>query len=226
MRAIVVADGDPPSTAAIDATWPGWRDGIELVVAADGGARAARDTGFAIDLIVGDGDSLGDVGLAEFAAAGVSVERSPSDKDESDTELAVLACLARGATSIAIIGAFGGRVEHTLANIWLLALPALEGRHAELLDGRTRITLLRAPGRDGLPATASLSGRAGDTVTLLPLGEHVEGITTEGLRYRLRDEPLRLGPARGLSNVRERSTATVTARRGLLVIVESPTLHE
>jgi thiamine pyrophosphokinase len=138
-------------------TRPGraWRDGIELVVAADGGARAARDTGFAIDLIVGDGDSLGDTGLAEFTAAGVAVERSPSDKDESDTELAVLACLARGATSIAIVGAFGGRVDHTLANVWLLALPALEGRHAELLDGRTCITLLRAPGRDGLPATAS-----------------------------------------------------------------------
>lgn len=222
MHALVVADGDPPDRAALDATWPGWSDGIALVIAADAGAIGARSAGFAIDLVVGDGDSLGERAIAALAAEGVAIERSPADKDESDTELAVLACLARGATAITIIGAFGGRLDHELANIALLALPALDVRPVQLLDGQTRVRLIRAPDSRGMPARWKLNGHAGDLVTLLPLGEVVEGITTQGLRYPLRDEALSLGPARGLSNVRLGPTATVTVRRGRLLVVESP----
>jgi thiamine pyrophosphokinase len=68
----------------------------------------------------------------------------------------------------------------------------------------------------------NLGGRIGDIVTLLPLGGDAEGITTDGLRYALRNEPLRLGPARGLSNVRLSPTAAVTVRTGLLLVIESP----
>ncbi len=224
MHALVVADGDPPDADALDRAWPGWREGVNLVVAADGGAIGARSAGLGVDLVVGDGDSLGESGLAELAAQGVPIERSPFDKDESDTELAVLACLARGAGEITIIGAFGGRLDHALANIWLLALPALGDRPVQLLDGSTRVRLARAPGVDGGPARLECPGRPGDLVTLLPLGGDVHGITTEGLRYPLHDEPLRLGPARGLSNVRLGPTGAVTVRRGLLLVVESPNL--
>jgi thiamine pyrophosphokinase len=224
VHALIVADGDRPDLADLDRTWPGWRDDVGLTAAADGGATTAVALGLALDLVVGDGDSLGEDGLAALAASGIAIERSRPDKDESDTELAVLACLARGATRISVIGCFGGRLDHELANIWLLALPALRDRPMALLDGRTRTTLIRAPGHDGLPVTRQLTGRAGDNVTLLPLGEHVEGIRTDGLRYPLRDEPLHLGPARGLSNVRLGAQAAVTVRRGLLLVVESPGL--
>jgi len=222
VHALIVSDGDPPDRAALDETWPGWRDAIAFVVAADGGAVGARGAGFGIDLVVGDGDSLGEAGLAALAAEGLAIERSRFDKDESDTELAVLACLRRGATAITIVGAFGGRLDHTLANIWLLALPALGDRSVQLLDGLTRVRLLRAPAAAGGRARHELTGRAGDLVTLLPMGGDVAGISTDGLQYPLRDEPLRLGPARGLSNVRLGPTATVTAAHGLLLIVESP----
>ena len=49
----------------------------------------------------------------------------------------------------------------------------------------------------------------------------MEGITTDGLRYPLHDEPLRVGPARGLSNVREAAGASVTVRAGRLLVVET-----
>ena len=39
--AIVLADGDVPRRELLDSTWPDWRDGVELLVAADGGARHA-----------------------------------------------------------------------------------------------------------------------------------------------------------------------------------------
>jgi thiamine pyrophosphokinase len=216
-RAIVVADGDVPARDALDRAWPGWDDGVRLVIAADGGARGAEALGLRIDLIVGDGDSLGEAHIARFEAAGVPIRRVAAAKDESDTELAVLAALELGAGALAIVGGFGGgRFDHALANIGLLGLPALAGRPCVLIDATTRATLLSGP------ASGVFDGRIGDLVSLLALGDGVVGVTTEGLAYPLRDEPLPFGPARGLSNVRLASSARVELRSGRLLVVETP----
>jgi thiamine pyrophosphokinase len=156
-------------------------------------------------------------------AAGVPMLRTSPHKDESDTELAVLEALRRGADGILIVGGLGGtRIDHALANIGLLAMPDLAGRRVAMLDAGSRISLVRAPGPDGAPVHRTLPGRTGDLVSLLPVGEGVAGVTTHGLAYPLDDEPLPAGPARGLSNVRASSDASVTLRAGLLLVVESP----
>jgi thiamine pyrophosphokinase len=223
MHALILADGDAPSRRDLDVAWPGWDDGIGLVIAADGGARHAEALGVSIDVWVGDGDSVDPALLAGLAARGIPLERSRPEKDESDTELAVLAALRRRAEGVVIVGALGGaRIDHSLANIGLLGLPALAQRPAVLVDARSRISLVRAPGPDGRPVERTLVGRAGDLVSLLPVGPGVVGVTTAGLAYPLRDEPLPEGPARGLSNVRATESASVTLRSGLLLIVESP----
>lgn len=215
--AIVVADGDPPLRSSLDAAWPGWADGATIVVAADGGARGAEQLGLSIDLIVGDGDSLGEADLRRFETAGVAVRLVAAAKDESDTELALAAAVELGAGRIVVLGAFGGRrFDHALANVGLLGLPILGGRPCVLLDAATRVSLLTGPG------DAAVDGQAGEFVSLLPLGDGVTGVTTEGLAYPLRDEPLPLGPARGLSNVRVGETVRVRLRTGRLLIVESP----
>jgi thiamine pyrophosphokinase len=144
------------------------------------------------------------------------------DKDESDTELAVLAA-AEVATDISILGALGGlRVDHAVANLGLLAHPGLVGRSVRLLDDRSRVTLIAAPDAGGRPVVAELDGRVGDLVSLLPMGDVVEGVTTDGLRYQLDDDSLIAGPARGLSNVRLRRRAQVSVRIGRLLVVETP----
>lgn len=220
---LVVADGDAPDRAVLDTAWPGWADDLALVVAADGGARSCARLGVALDLVVGDGDSLGGADLDRLKAAGVAVVRAAIDKDETDSELAILAAVARGASRVTVVGAFGGpRLDHELANVGLLALPALAGLDVALLDARARVSLVAAPGPDGGPVERLLPGPSGALVSLLPLDGEVEGVTTQGLRYPLADEPLPLGPARGLSNVRLGADASVVVRRGRLLIVESP----
>jgi thiamine pyrophosphokinase len=214
--ALILADGDVPSRARLDAVWPGWDAGIGLVVAADGGARHAATLGVSLDRWVGDGDSLDEPALAALAAAGVPLERVRPDKDETDTELAILAALRLGAAGLVILGALGGRIDHALANIGLLSMPALVGRSAVILDAASRLSLLIGPG------TAALVGRRGDLVSLLPVGEAVEGVTTTGLVYPLDDEPLPAGTPRGLSNVVAADGASVRLRRGRLLVVESP----
>ena len=222
-HALVLADGGRPTRAGLDAAWPGWAEGVALVVAADGGARLAADLGVEIDLWVGDGDSLGQVELDRLRASGVPIELAREDKDESDAELGLLAALRRGATEVTILGGLGGaRFDHAIANVALLAHPALGGRPARLLDDRTRVTLLSAVRGGTGPVRLELVGRAGDLVSLLPFGGRVDGVTTSGLRFGLHDEPLAAGPARGLSNVRIAPLAWVEARTGRMLIVESP----
>lgn len=223
VKAIVLADGAASTASALEAAWPGWDDGIALVVAADGGARLAVGLGLRIDRWVGDGDSIEPAALDRLRAEGVEIDLVSSDKDASDTELAIGLALAAGATDITVIGALGGpRLDHELANLGLLGLAALDGIAARLLDPTARVSLIRAPGPRGGPVVTPLHGRPGDLVSLLTMGTDVMGVTTEGLRYPLNDEPLPAGPARGLSNVRLGGEATVTVRRGRLLVVESP----
>jgi thiamine pyrophosphokinase len=223
MDALILAGGDLAPREVIDATWPGWDDDVRLVVAADGGARHARALAVRIDRWVGDGDSVDPTDLEALVAAGVPIERTRPDKDESDTELAVRAAIRLGADGIVILGALGGqRVDHALANIGLLGMPELVGHRATILDGAARIRSIRAPDVKGQPVRHALSGRVGEVVSLLPVGDGVDGVTTHGLRYPLADEPLPAGPARGLSNVRDAADAWVVVRRGFLLVVESP----
>ena len=223
-HALILADGDAPDRAALDAAWPGWSEGIDLIVAADGGIRHAAELGLgAVDLWVGDGDSLAPDDLAELRRSGIPMELAAGDKDESDTELAVIAAVDRGAKTLTILGAFGGsRLDHALANVLLLGHPRLADRSAVLVSSGARVRLLRAPGPDGGPVSMSLAGRRRDLVSLLPLAGLCAGVTTSGLEYPLVDEPLELGPARGLSNVRLEATAAVTIESGSLLVVETP----
>lgn len=217
-RAIVIADGDVPPRPVLDATWPGWDEGAGFIVAADGGAARAIDLGLRPDLVVGDLDSLAPEEVERLRREGIEVEAWPVAKDASDAELALRAAVARDPVAVTILGALGGsRFDHALANLWLLALPEAAGREVALLDERTRVRLLTAPGR------LDLSGRPGDLVTLLAFGGDADGVTTEGLAYPLRDEPLAAGPSRGLSNVRLDRRAGVAVRAGRLIVIE---IHE
>jgi thiamine pyrophosphokinase len=223
MHVLILADGDPSERAQLESAWPGWSDGVALVVAADGGARLAEPLAVTPDIWVGDADSITEVDLAALGDRGAVIERSPTDKDESDAELAILAALARGATRLTVVGALGGaRLDHALANVALLWLDELRGLDVRLISETSRVRALRAPDPNGSPTTLTLEGRIGDRVTLLPWGSDATGIRTIGLRFALDDDVLRVGRSRGLSNVRTDPTAVVQAQAGRLIIVESP----
>jgi thiamine pyrophosphokinase len=220
----VLADGAAPARATLGDAWPGWADGVAFVVAADGGLRHVAPFGLAVDRWVGDGDSTEPAELERLAAAGVPVERVAVDKDESDTELALVAAIDAGADVVTILGGLGGpRIDHALANVALLQHPALEHRDARLYDEHgARLSLIVGPDHRGLPGARELAGRIGDLVSLIPLGESAHDVTTEGLRYPLRGDTLIVGLARGLSNVRIAATASVEVGTGRILVIETP----
>lgn len=218
MTTLILAGGDAPTRTTLDTHWVGWDEAIDLVIAADGGARHAADLALVIDRWVGDGDSIDPALLERLAAAGVVIDRAPVDKDRSDTELAIRSALAAGATSIAILGATGGpRIDHELANLGLLAMPELDAIPTVMYTPGSRLRQL-----DGPTPWVSVSGRPGDVVSLLPVSAVVSGIETRDLRFPLAGETLRIGASRGLSNVVGGDAPAVRWRVGRLLIVETP----
>ena len=180
-------------------------------VAADGGALPLMRLGLPPHLVIGDMDSLDAAALDALAAGGAELRRFRRDKDETDLELALLYAAAQGAQAIDIIGALGGRWDHTLANVALLALPELRGRQVRMLaPGQT---LMLVPGALDIP------GKVGDTVSLIPLAGPAHGVTTRGLQYPLRDATLSFERARGVSNVLLEPPGRVEVRAGLLLLV-------
>ena len=192
-------------------------DAVEspLIIAADGGARMATEVfGLTPDVILGDLDSLTPGEVAAFAAQGVEILTYPPEKDETDLEIALKWAVEQGLTTIRVIGALGRRIDQTFGNVYLLALPELQGADARLVSGDQQIWLLQ-------PGTHRIVGKQGDTVSLIPLTADVMDIHTENLYYPLRGDTLQFGPARGISNVMDRGCATVAFASGLLMVVQT-----
>lgn len=209
MKAVLIASGEPgPADRR-------WLEAGNFVVAVDAGAAWLAKLGVRPDAVVGDLDSVDPELVRTLEADGVEIERHPSQKDSSDTELAMAYARRRGADQIAVIGAFGGpRIDHEIANVLLLADES--AGDVTLVRGWTRVSAVR--GMD--PHT--LNGAPGSLVSLFPVGGDAMGVTTHGLAYQLRDEPLRMGSSRGLSNVVVETPAAVRLRSGTLLVVEQP----
>lgn len=220
LKAIVVGNGRLPARHSLPATA---FDDVALVIAADGGAEGAIALGLRPDLVIGDMDSLAPDALRRLESDGTAIERVAVEKDESDLELAIRAAFARGATTIVILGALGGpRVEHELANVALLGLGGRD-TGISIMDERCTIRLLDGGllPTGGEAATMDVRGEPGDFVSLQPWGGEVEGVTTRGLRYPLRDEPLPMGPSRGLSNELTGRHGAVSCRHGRLLVIHT-----
>ncbi|HEY8757471.1 MAG TPA: thiamine diphosphokinase [Candidatus Limnocylindria bacterium] len=210
MRALVVLDGDPLGS---DAWLAGLAKSADLVIAADGGANRLPKAGRRPDLVVGDMDALADDRLRELERAGTLLERHPTEKAETDGELALDAAVQRGADEIVVVGAFGGaRLDHMLGNLMLLAHEDFAAIDVALVTEQATFRSLLGPG------ILELEGAPGDWVTLEPLSEVARGVATDGLRYPLRHEDLIRGSTRGVSNELTERRGSVEVGDGLLLV--------
>lgn len=210
MRVIVVASGE------LDERDARWLASADLLIAADGGAASLDRIGRRPDRLIGDLDSVSPDLVERLEAAGTRVERHPTDKDASDTELALGAAIAAGGTEVVLLGALGGaRLDHELANLLLIADPELEDVDVRLVRRGTTVRVLRGGSR------LALHEAEGGIVSLLPVGGHATGVTATGLRWSLTDAVLRMGRSRGLSNELVEASASVSLEHGTLLVVQT-----
>jgi thiamine pyrophosphokinase len=185
--------------------------GTDFFIACDGGLRHFPLLGIVPDCMIGDFDSAPADLLADYQKQGVTAIPFPPEKDYTDLALAVAHALTFAPTSIIIVGALGGRIDHMLANIHVLALTG--NVPAEIWDETTKVLLIKDK--------IALSQIIYSTVSLIPLTSEVTGITTRGLKYPLKNETLRAGETRGVSNEFTADTVEISIKNGMLLAILS-----
>ena len=99
---------------------------FDIFIGVDRGSLFLIEQGICPDLAVGDFDSVSEKELALICSQSKEVLQAQPEKDDTDLELAVKAVFARSPQAqVTIFGAFGGRLDHTLANIFLPSNPEI-----------------------------------------------------------------------------------------------------
>lgn len=204
LTVVVLAGGPaPPCAVPLPAN--------ATVIAADSGGEVARVLGLDVDLVIGDLDSISPSALERLEQSDVRVESHPADKDTSDLELALAAAVALAPERILVIGGGGGRLDHELGELLLLAGEAYAGVQIDAQLGAAAVHVIRGK--------RVLCGETGELVSLFALQGPATGVETEGLVYPLRRETLVPGSTRGLSNVFVATQACVRLEHGVLLAV-------
>jgi thiamine pyrophosphokinase len=199
----VIAGGD-----AVDPAVVGRIGDTDYVIAADSGLHAALRIGLTADLVVGDLDS---VDHALLDRPGLEVDRHPAAKDQTDIVLALDRARDLGAREVVVVSGGGGRLDHALANLLVLASPRYARLGVRALIGDAEIAVVRD--------RHAMAAPAGTVVSLFAVDGPALGVTTEGLRYPLHDEVLGPLSSRGVSNEFAGGPAAVHLAHGTLLVI-------
>ena len=212
-RVVIFANGELPDLDAARALL----QASDYLIAADGGADHLLKMGILPELVIGDLDSVDEDTLFQLTSAEVNIEQFSEDKNETDIELALRYAVEIHPSSILVVGALGGRLDQTLANLSILTDPTLPAIDIRLDDGVEEAFFCRDSANKG--GQAIVQGRSGDTVSLIAWRGPVEGVTTEGLKWPLYGETLFPEKSRGISNLMLNDTASIRIQSGLLLVV-------
>lgn len=173
------------------------------VICADGGATRLRALGITPTLIIGDMDSLDEASEERYREMGSKIVRHPRRKDETDTELALVEAFGLAPAEVWIWAAMGNRIDHTLANIFLLAQGVDRGIEVKLIDSWCEVFLVTR--------RKVLSGEEGQTVSLFPFAGDAVGVTLVGFEYPLKNAVMSHEHPHGISN-------RLTAKEGIIAV--------
>lgn len=209
MKCVIIAGGDLDHSGKI-------HDLIRecsLIICADGGAGHLRRMNILPHVLMGDFDSIRARDKAFFEARDVTVFSFPPQKDKTDSELCIDYALEKNATDITLLGFTGTRMDHTMANIFLLKKLSRRNIPARIIDRTNEIHVVTQ--------SICLEGRPGEYVSIVPISETVRGITLKGLAYPLTDATIEMGSSLGISNIFEEKTATISIKTGTLIVTKS-----
>ena len=178
----------------------------DMIIAADGGQHLLAAMGVSYDWIVGDFDS------SDAPKTDTRTVTLPTEKDDTDVLAAIRIALDKGFERFILIGCLGGRLDHTLANVFLLRFLHDCGAVGTLVDENQTVTLLGKGTHDVIPNGARV-------FSLLPYGGDVE-VSIDNAKYTLDNATLDTAVPLGVSNefLGNRS-ATVTVKKGFLLLI-------
>lgn len=188
----------------------------DWIIAVDAGLEILKHLHITPDEVVGDLDTVSPLVLNEYREnPSVSFEIHKPEKDETDTELALLTAARRGCDRVDMLGALGGRMDHAISNIQLLYQFYRQGMDVCIYDAQNKLYLL------GSGKTFRKSELYGKYISFMPLTEVVEGLTLKGFKYPLNRRRIVLGSCLCISNELNGEEGIMEVEKGVLICVEA-----
>lgn len=181
------------------------KDG-DLILAADAGYLRLKAAGLRPQIVVGDFDTLG------APPEGEQMVTLPRIKDVTDTWAAIQLGLERGYRCFALYGCTGGRFEHTLANLQIVADLAARGMECQLVD-RTQVITAVSNG------TVNFGPERRGFVSVFAHSDLCTGVTIRGMKYELENGELTNRFPLGVSNEFLGVPSSVTIGKGTAILV-------
>lgn len=213
MKAIIVSGGFIPIDFLIYQIKNKNAD-ADLIICADSGADALFAAEILPNVLLGDFDSINKEVFDFYVQQGIKTVRFNTNKDVTDTHIAIKYAINQGADRVIILGALGDRIDHTLSNIFLLE-SYLHLAHCKIIDAKNRIELIS----DGTKRV--YSNKHYKYISLIPVSKKVVGVTTDGFKYKLTNATLHRSDSFGVSNEILQTYGTVAIRKGLLAIIQA-----
>lgn len=190
------------------------KEKYDYIICADGGANFLYKLDIAPSYIIGDLDSI-DFNVKDyFEKKGVDFKKFPSRKDETDAQLCIHLAKELKVNNVDILGALGGRIDHTIANINLMYYIKNLGINPVLKTEKEYVYIVNNE-------SLCILGNKGDTISILPIKDDAKGITLEGLEYPLNNATINFGNPIGISNVMSSNKCRIKVKSGNLLIIKN-----
>ncbi len=178
----------------------------DMVIAVDGGFQILKENGINADMVIGDFDSL------HFVPQHSNVIVLNTEKDDTDMWAAVKEGMGAGYEVFHIYCGTGGRIEHTLANIQLVARLSQDEKQGFLYGSDYIITAVT---NRAITFSKDLSGY----VSVFSHSEKAQGVYLKGLKYELHNAELSNTYPLGVSNEFIGRESRISVENGTLLIV-------
>ena len=186
-------------------------------IGADHGAIYLLDKGIKPAMAVGDFDSLTDEEWQRVVRNVAMIERHAPEKDETDTELAIIRALEMHPQKITVTGATGGRLDHYESNLHLVYRLQKSAPFCSIrLMNKTNELRFVLPGTTRLPYDQRYQ-----YVSFFAFGREVPDVTLRGVAYETHSERVQMGTTRFTSNEVISEDATVSFSEGALLMIRS-----
>lgn len=189
-------------------------ESYDYIICSDGGANHAYNMNILPDYIIGDLDSTSKDIIDYYKSKNVEFKKFPIKKNETDTELSIKLSEKLMAKQIDLIGALGGRIDHTIANINLLYYIRKRGIKPRIITDKEEVYIV-------IDEEVSIDGKEGDIVSILPIRNDAKGITLKNLEYPLENQDIEFSTPLGISNVMTDSSCNIKVNEGSIIIIKN-----
>lgn len=204
MKAIIIAGGDKMSKSSVS-----YIETDDFIICADRGLNYAHENDIRPDLIVGDMDSVSQNILDQYKH--VEQVRFKAEKDFSDSELAINLAVERGYKEIIMFSATGSRIDHSLANIMMIAKYYEYGVHISIINKNSKILFLQ---KENVFTDLDY-----DFFTIIPLSGKLIGLNIFNAKYELRDKTVNFGDTLCISNEPAKNALKITKKQGNAILI-------